>query len=103
MILFFLQELDEMEQKMTSKIITYDLCKQGRNYDELYAAIKECNGWARVAESVWFVKTNMSCKELRDKLLSKIDYNDRIFVAELTGVAAWHNTICDGNFLVNNL
>ena len=88
---------------MTSMIIEYDLCSPGRNYDGLYKAIKAYCVWAHITESTWFIKTNESCVQVRDKLLAHMDRNDRIFVAELTGVAAWCNVICDNEYLKKNL
>lgn len=88
---------------MTSKVIEYDLRTPGRNYDDLYAAIKSYGQWAHLTESTWFIKTDESCVQVRDKLMSVMDSNDRLFVGELTGCAAWHNTICDNNYLRNNL
>ena len=43
---------------MSSKIISYDLCAPGRNYDALYKAIKAYGTWAHITESTWFVKQN---------------------------------------------
>lgn len=88
---------------MTSKIITYDLRIPNRNYDDLYKAIKSYVIWARVTESTWFVKTSDTCSQIRDKLLANIDQNDRLFVGELSGNAAWHNTICESDFVKKNI
>ena len=88
---------------MTSMIIKYDLRAPGRNYDELHKALRAYSAWARITESTWFVRTNESCAQVRDKLLTHMDGNDRIFVAELTGVAAWRNVLCDSEYLKENL
>ncbi|HOQ14071.1 MAG TPA: CRISPR-associated protein Cas2 [Bacillota bacterium] len=88
---------------MTSKIITYDLRKPGRNYNSLYEAIKSYPYWAHITESTWLIKTNDTCSQIKDALLRKMDYNDRLFVAELTGAVAWHNTIYDDEYVKKNL
>lgn len=88
---------------MTSMIIEYDLRSSGRNYDELYKTIKSYSTWAHVTESTWFIKTSESCVQVRDKLLAHMDSNDRIFVAVLTGVAAWRNVLCNSEYLKKNL
>ncbi len=88
---------------MSSKIIEYDLRQPGRNYDALYNAIKNYGTWARITESTWFIKTTETCVQVRDKLSKQMDSNDRIFVGELSGAAAWKNTICEGEYLKNNL
>ena len=88
---------------MTSMIIEYDLRSPGRNYDDLYRAIKSYGAWAHITESTWFIKTSESCVQVRDKLLALMDGNDCIFVAVLTGVAAWNNVLCDSEYLKKNL
>ncbi len=88
---------------MSSKIVEYDLCSPGRNYDDLYATIKSYSAWAHVTESTWFIKTQDSCATVRDNLAKHMDNNDRLFVAELTGAAAWQNVLCDSQYLKNNL
>ena len=88
---------------MSSKIISYDLCAPGRNYDELYKAIKSYGTWAHITESTWFIKTDETCVQVRNKLMTHMDKNDRIFVAALTGSAAWHNVLCDSASLKRTL
>ena len=88
---------------MSSKIVEYDLRQPGRDYDALDNAIKGYGTWAHVTESTWFIKTDETCVQVRDKLMELMDNNDRLFVGELSGTAAWHNTICEGQFLKDNL
>lgn len=86
-----------------SKIITYDLCKSGKNYDDLYEYIKSYAVWAHITESTWYISTEKTCTSIRDEIKKIIDSDDRIFVAELTGVAAWHNVLCQSDFLKKHL
>ena len=86
-----------------SKIITYDLCSPGRNYDDLYEKIKSYGTWAHICESTWIISTTDSCSDIRDNLKSVIDSNDRLFVAALTGGAAWSNVLCKSTWLKENL
>lgn len=44
-----------------------------------------------------------SCAQVRDKLLAHMDDNDRIFVATLTGTAAWRDVLCESEYLKKNL
>ena len=88
---------------MTSKIIEYDLKKPGRNYDAVYEIIKSYPVWAHITKSTWFVKTSDTCVQIRDKITKEIDSNDTVFVATLTGEAAWKNVICDSEYLKENL
>lgn len=86
-----------------SKIITYDLCKSDKNYDALYEYIKSYAVWAHITESTWFISTEKTCASIRDEINKIIDSDDRIFVAELTGTAAWRNVICQSDYLKKNL
>ncbi len=86
-----------------SIIISYDLCKPTQNYDGLIAKIKSYGTYARITESCWFIKTTDTCTKVRDTLTKEIDSNDRLFVAALTGIAAWKNVICSNSVLLNNL
>lgn len=88
---------------MSSMIIEYDLCSPGRNYDGLYEAIKGYSEWAHITESTWFIKSDNSCSQVRDALLSNMDSNDRIFIGELSGTAAWSNTLCKSDYLKTHL
>lgn len=73
---------------MGAYIVTYDLARPGRDYDELHARIKAFDGWARIAESSWAVATNQSAVQVRDYLTPAIDANDKLFVSRL-GSSAW--------------
>ena len=88
---------------MYSFIVTYDLNGSGKNYEDLISEIKTYSKWAHINESVWFLKSDKSCKEIRDSLLNYRDKDDSSFVAKLTGAAAWHNTMCKNQFIKDNL
>lgn len=85
------------------KIVTYDLCAPGKDYKDLINAIKSYPGWAKITESSWLIISDDSCEKIRDNLLNNMDINDRIFVATLTGEAAWQNVICGSDYLKKNL
>lgn len=86
-----------------SKIVTYDLCKASKNYDDLYKYLKSFSVWAHITESTWFISTDKDCVTVRNEINKVTDSDDRVFVAELTGVAAWRNVICDSDYLKKNL
>ena len=73
---------------MSAHIITYDLSRPGRNYDELYARIKSYGTWARITESSWTIVTEQSPVAVRDHLKPALDSNYKLFVSTL-GVSAW--------------
>jgi hypothetical protein len=87
---------------MASYIISYDLVNQ-RDYKALYDSIKSLGQWARVVESTWVVVSEKSCTEVRDELLNHIDHDDRVFVIQSSGIAAWRNVRCSNEWLKNNL
>tara|TARA_R110002049_G_scaffold7177_2_gene42609 strand:- start:1335 stop:1604 length:270 start_codon:yes stop_codon:yes gene_type:complete len=70
---------------MTLKLISYDLSKPGRNYEDLYDSIKNIGTWWHCLESVWIVETNLSCGEIRDQLSAYLDGNDKLAVLTLQG------------------
>jgi len=70
--------------------IDYDLRKPGRNYDDLFAAIKALGNWAHALKSTWIVNTTLNAAQIRDHLKAHIDVNDGVLVTRLTGEMAWH-------------
>lgn len=91
---------------MKSYIISYDLISK-KDYQKLIDEIKSYQDAAHVHESVWIVKYvpqgSTGSIEIRDDLIKFIDSDDRIFVAELTGSAAWKGDIDGGEAVKNAL
>jgi hypothetical protein len=75
---------------MSVHSISYDLRNTGQNYGGLIQQLKSIGDWCRPTESQWLVDTPMTAAQLRDRLLPFIDANDKLLVAEVTGVMAWH-------------
>lgn len=73
---------------MTVQIVSYDLRAPGRNYQNLYDAIKKYP-WAKPLESVWLIDTEKTSGQIRDELGTHIDSNDQLAVFELTADAGW--------------
>lgn len=90
---------------MSAYLITYDLCKPGQEYEELYEEIKEiANGWWHNLESTWIIKHSGPADYIHDRLKAYIDENDKLVVARLTGEAAWKGLSTKGsNWLKKNL
>lgn len=68
-------------------MITYDLNKQGKDYDNLIQAIKDAStgAWCSYWKSSYLIKSNISSAEkVFDRLKPYIDSNDRILVIEVT-------------------
>ena len=64
--------------------INYDLKKPGRNYEELYTAIKSCGVWWHYLGSTWLLDTSLTAKQVWDRLSPHIDTNDRVLVIGVT-------------------
>ncbi|OBW93008.1 CRISPR-associated protein Cas2 [Gallibacterium salpingitidis] len=75
---------------MRNYLISYDLYKSGQNYNKLISYIESYSVWAKIHQSVWYIKSNKSCDQIRNELLACVDYNDSLFVAEMND-AAWNN------------
>ena len=78
---------------MAVLMVTYDLRKQGRNYQGVFDYLKKfphCKGM----ESVWLLDTTTSAETIREGLKQVTDANDIIFVAKLSGAWASFNYNC---------
>jgi hypothetical protein len=81
-------------QAMTVLIVTYDLRKPGRNYDDLYAAIRKYKH-CHALDSSWFIDTSDEPSVVRDKLCAAVDGGDQIYVMRLRKHwAACRNEAC---------
>lgn len=64
-------------------IITYDLIAPDKDYQSLYDAIESYKEYTHPLESIWFVRTSSSSRDIRDYLKSYLDSNDKLFVAKI--------------------
>ena len=87
---------------MACNIISYDLDKPNRNYDDLYEAIKNLGSWWHCLESVWIVDSSKSTSEIRDELKSQLDSGDKLAVFKLSGAWATSNLSDDCNEWLRN-
>ncbi len=62
-------------------VVSYDLNKPGKNYDDLWNALKKLNG-QRVLLSQWGVRARGPSSGLRDYLWQFMDANDRLLVMD---------------------
>jgi hypothetical protein len=76
------------------KIITYVLSKPEQDHKDLIKAIKDYETWVKITEFTWIVATTDSCINIMNILRKHLHSDDRMFVAELTGVSAWQNILC---------
>lgn len=73
---------------MKTLLISYDLGvpETSDDYKTLIAYIKSFGTWAKPLYSVWLIKTDKTCAQVRDELNAKIDTNDKTLVMDVTGV-----------------
>ena len=75
---------------MRAHSINYDLKVPGRNYTQLYEAIKASGKWWHYLDSTWIVVTNEDASQIWERLASTIDKNDYLLVIEvLDNVQGW--------------
>ena len=80
-------------------IISYDLCKPGRDYMGLYQAIKAYGYWGKLTESTWAVVTYESPVEIRSHLQQYLDSNDRLIVIQSGKSAAWTQVLASNDWV----
>lgn len=64
-------------------LVSYDLRKPDRNYDDLIKELKSFGTWWHQTGSVWVIVTSKTTAEVRDYLMQFIDKNDKLFVAQI--------------------
>lgn len=97
--LYAVKEFLEYSQGDKCYIIAYDLRKPGRNYDGLYETIKSFGTWGKLTESVWAIVTSKDCVEIRDRLLTFLDDNDRLLVVRSGQESAWARLIASSEWV----
>lgn len=81
---------------MNSILISYDLRKPGKDYQQVYDCIKRMGHWAKPLESLWIVKTSKNTTQVCDELRQHVDANDKLLVINVTGDAmSWFNMPTD--------
>lgn len=86
-----------------SYLISYDLNAPGKNYTELYEAIKRLGGWWHHLDSTWIVTHPGSAEVIRDALKPYLDNNDKLLVVKCSGEGAWTGFINGGQWLKDSL
>lgn len=74
---------------MATYIVTYDLHKQGQNYDCIIKKLEAYGTYWHMQQSVWIISTSQTAAQVRDNLQVCLDQNDKLFVGRLSGEAAW--------------
>jgi hypothetical protein len=69
---------------MATLMVGYDLNKPDQDYEKLINYLKGLGTWWHHLDSTWLVVTNMTAKELRDKLKTLIGAADELLVLDVT-------------------
>lgn len=75
--------------------ISYDLNRPGKDYSDLYKAIKELGSWCHPVDSTWFVDSALTAQGVRDSLLQIMDDSDAILVVKVSSPGAWRGLDTD--------
>lgn len=68
---------------MTVFAVTYDLKAPDRDYTKLHDAIKSLGSYSKRFESFWLVDCSLTAGQIRDKLKTVVDANDKILVIQV--------------------
>lgn len=71
--------------------VSYDLNKSGQNYEGLWEEIKKSNGYYHIMDSTWWVHTAETAEQLNDRLRTRTDKNDSLFLSKVNSgqYAGW--------------
>jgi CRISPR-associated endonuclease Cas2 len=67
---------------MAMLLVTYDLNKPGKDYNDVLKTIKSYS-WARLSESSYAIKTEQTPQQVFDKLKPYLDQNDNLYIINL--------------------
>lgn len=72
-------------------LVSYDLNSPGKNYDDLYEAIKSASTgvWCKPLSSVYIIKSNLTAEAVYNRLKPCLDGNDCILVIEVARESYW--------------
>ncbi|MBQ3557828.1 MAG: hypothetical protein IJA11_08565 [Oscillospiraceae bacterium] len=86
-------------------LVSYDLNKPGKNYNDVYEAIKAASDgtWCKPLESVWIIRSALSVNAVYDLIFPHLDANDRLLVIEVTNNSYWYLDKDVSDYLVKML
>lgn len=79
---------------MHTYLISYDLHQPHRDYTTLHKHLESYPNWAKPLESVWLIKSSLPIADLRNKVQTYMDKDDRLLVIDVTSdAAAWSTNL----------
>jgi hypothetical protein len=100
---------DGRDDELNVLLVVYELAdlapesEDPAQYSRLIEALRSHPVHARLTHSAWIVETASDPDQLLASLDAHLDPADRVFVAQLTGVAAWRNAACGFQWLMEHL
>ncbi|WP_085625538.1 MULTISPECIES: hypothetical protein [unclassified Pseudomonas] len=64
--------------------------------------IKNLGESMQITSNLWALKTEIPAKELRNSLRDQLSNKDRLMVVKSGREAAWYNSLCPNNWIVDN-
>lgn len=82
-------------------MITYDLNSPGQNYDQIIKIIKEniSLSWCSFWKSSYLIKSNLSTKQIQEKIQPYLDSSDRMIIIEVNNNYQGWSTEDDWKFI----
>jgi hypothetical protein len=87
---------------MKTYVLSFDL---NNDYDQsgMFEELATLGEIHQALSSTWFLKSEHTAKEIRDKLAAHLAPDERVMVMKSAAPAAWRNLICDNKWLIENL
>jgi hypothetical protein len=87
---------------MKTYVLSFDL-NHGYDQSEIFEELANLGETQQALSSTWFLKSELTAKEIRDKLGAHLAADERVMVMKSGGPAAWRNVMCDNKWLIENL
>lgn len=70
---------------MAVYMIGYDLNNSGKDYEDVYKAIKDSSDgtWCHYWDSTWLIRTQLTVSQVNDNIKKYLDSDDRLIVIEV--------------------
>lgn len=69
--------------------ISYDLYQSKENYEQVRSIIEGFGSWSRIHLSLWFIKTDLSAKDVAAKVWEAMEGNDKLIVVDASNNTAY--------------
>lgn len=83
---------------MPKYLISYDICGQPKNYNDVESVIKLADKYVKVLETTWIVWAPGGAETMVNTIKSKLNRDDRLIVARLSDEKdmGWSNLLLPG-------